>query len=422
MAYILCFSIALYIALVALNIFWKKRYFDSATYICIGICIPLVLYLFKWSELITEGPSWQFCLIFVFLFLGSSVLLMSKRSISLQGTYVIRMKSIAIDCLNVFWLMAALMENYIGTGMFFPALRGIDVHLRQVPLLLYITRAVYAIVAVDIVCYFLKGKKKYLIWVGLHLLLPIISASSRMMSVVTAVQGASLFLFLWMNGYGIKKAKAVSRRKQRKLRWYHIVTILILAGCAVYYLVNVGIKRMNHYGLYALLYSNGIKYTGPLGEIGAWLYGYFALSFDNLNESIIRGMESPNLLGLYSFPSLYFGLLQFDNIFGLISDLPQKVCASKVSAALVPTGFWNFYYDFGILFFIPLCIAFTVEYYIKRKTRTSKRKLEWVAIYFYFVPQWCFMSFTNTIFDVTAISTVIITYLAIHALVKKYRT
>ena len=397
----------LYICTVLFVLWARREFFSSGAYIAVGVCIPLILYLLKWSDWITDEPCGEFYLIFISLFLCSafSMLVQGKR-LDMTGHIYLKRNEAWIYGLNAFWIVSVLLENYIGTGYFFPALNGVDMHTNQVPLLLYITRAKYVIIAVDVICYFVKHRKWYLLMGLIHILLPIISASSRMVATVALIQAVSLFIFLWANGYG---ARSVLKPK-RKLRGKHIAVIIGLVVVAVVFLVRMGIYRMNHYGKYAVLYSQGIRYTGPFGEIGAWLYGYFALAFDNLNMSIIAGRENPNYIGIFSFPSFYYGILQFDNLIGLPNHFAQKSCEFNIPAAIVPTGFWSFYYDYGILCFIPIVASFVQEFFLRRKAAMSANQIVWIALYFHFIPQWIFMNFVNTVFDVTLLDTAIIGY------------
>ena len=217
-----------------------------------------------------------------------------------------------------------------------------------------------------------------------------------------------MYLFLMSMGHsGFEKKTDNEPKKKRK--W--IIILGTIGGILVaYWAIQIGINRMNHYGMYSLSYSNGIGYTGPGGEIAAWLYGYFVLTFNNLNRSIIMGRAIHNYLGLYSFPDLFFGILQFDNLLGLANNQAQSASAWVVRATTVPTGFWSFYYDYGVICFIPILVAFIRERLIMQYIRIAKRKIIWVVLFFYYVPQWLFMNFTNTVFDVTGLTTGLITY------------
>ena len=397
----------LYICTVLFVLWVRREFFSSGTYIVVGVCVPLILYLLKWSDWITDEPCAEFYLIFISLFLcGGFFMLLQGKRLEMTGHIYLKQNVVWVYGLNALWIVSVLLENYIGTGYFFPALSGVDMHTNQVPLLLYITRAKYVIIAVDVICYFIRHQKRYIALGLIHILLPIISASSRMMATVAMIQAASLFVFLWANGHG---AKSVLKRR-RKISGWHIAIIAGLAVAAVVFLVRIGIHRMNHYGKYAVLYSQGIRYTGPLGEVGAWLYGYFALAFDNLNMSIIAGRENPNYIGIFSFPSFYYGILQFDNLIGLPNHFAQKSCEFNIPAAIVPTGFWSFYYDYGILCFIPIVAAFVQEFFLRWKASMSANQVVWVALYFHFIPHWTLMNFTNTVFDVTMLTTAIIGY------------
>lgn len=422
MQYVFWATFLAYVIISLRNIFLKKIRYSSATYILLGVCIPLVLYSFRWSELITEAPTDDFYILFIYLFLaGIFAQIINNGEVNCPSEIIITRGRGFITLINLVWIASLLMENYVTTGYLFPSLLGIDGHAQQASGLLYITRASYAFVALDLV-YFFSTKEKYYFSLSLiPILLPILSTSSRMQAVETLLEGLSFFLFLWGNGYSIKnpnklrntilvwKGKPIiDESKRGRFGIIQKVILAIIIGVLVYVLVMVGIDRMTHYGIYSVLYSDGIKYTGPFGEVGAWIYGYFALSFNNLNRSILTNRAVPNYIGIYSFNSLFFGILQFDNLFGMKSNAAQSASNWVVHAATVPTGFWSFYYDYKLLCFIPIVWAFIRERIIKYFSVRSKRGLIWTVIYFYCIPQWFFMSFTNTIFDVTGLTTAII--------------
>lgn len=69
-----------------------------------------------------------------------------------------------------------------------------------------------------------------------------------------------------------------------------------------------------------------------------------------------------NYIGLYSFFSLYFGLFQVDNLLGIDTAGQLKGRLVTNGLATVPTAFWDYYYDFGLLLVIPIIVAILISY------------------------------------------------------------
>lgn len=391
------------------TIYKTRNYFSSAAYIAAGILIPLILYFRRWSYVISQSPSNGFYWIFISLFVLSALFQAgTKRGI--LCTQPIEFKSGRfkyVSLVNYFWYICFLLNNKYCSGLFFPSLSGVDIHVQNAPIIGYFIRASYAVIALDILTWYRTGRRKYIIYALLQIILPVVTSSSRMAAVEAAVCGISFFLFLHLSGYG--KIRNHEGQKHR-FKWYQIVLMLLLVGLAMYAMILAGIYRASHFGKYTISYAGTIGYTGPFGEVGAWLYGYFALSINNLNQSIISRVEKPNFIGLYSFASFYFGVLQLDNIFGINSGVAQHASAYTLHEATVPTGLWTFYYDFSVLAFIPMLVAFIKELWIRQKIWLSSRQIVWCAIYFFYIPEWFFMGFTNTIFSPTGITTGVIIY------------
>lgn len=402
----------------------KKDLFTSASYLVIGLLFPLILYYCRWSYVIKEEPCNGFFWTFICLFFLSTVFQIStKKSLRCEQKIEIKNNGVSfIEIVNLFWIAAILLNNKYCSGVFFPSLIGIDSHVDNAPILMYFVRSTYAIIALDILFYFKYYKPKYILYASAQVIVPVVSSSGRMVALEATVCAASLFLFLTVNGYGKKKVKRVREwivvKKKFDLKIYHIVLLAVLGAALIYALVLVGIYRASQFGKYTISYAKGIGYTGPLGEVGAWLYGYFVISINNLNQTIMAHAEKPNYFGLYSFSSLFFGVFQFDNLFGISSGDAQRASVYSLKEATVPTGLWTFYYDYAVLVFIPISVAFLKELWLRQKIQFSSKSLIWVAVYFYYIPEWLFMGFTNTIFSVTGITTGVIIYVLLSLFLK----
>jgi hypothetical protein len=161
-------------------------------------------------------------------------------------------------------------------------------------------------------------------------------------------------------------------------------------------------------------YASGIMYTGP--KWLTWIapfYGYFPLSFNNLKINIINRTISHNYIGLYSFAALYFGIFQLDNVLGISTNAFLQNRLITNGLATVPTAFWEYYYDFGMLFFIPLIVALLITRIFEKRASKEQNKLTYRTLYFWYVSYWFFTSFQNTLFLSTMIVVGIITYFVI---------
>ena len=404
--------------LIYYTIIKKHNYFSSATFIAVGILIPLVLYFAKWSNIITQEPSGAFYWIFICLF-GLSAFFQVNTKSELLCTQEIVFKNgmmKLIPLANLFWIVCILLNNKIVSGYFFPSLSHIDMHAQNASVILHFVRSTFAVIALDIIAWFKTKKFRYLILALSLIAVPVISTSDRMVPTEAALCGLSFFLFMLLSGYGKKQAKTLQRRK---LKPYQIILVVLLVLLVAYAMISVGIYRASHFGKYTISYARTIGYTGPFGEFGAWIYGYFVLSINNLNQSIIAGAENPNFIGLYSFSSLFFGLLQFDNLFGIKGGAAQFSSAFTLHEATVPTGLWNFYYDYSVMCFIPMIVAFVKELWLRQQARKSPKKLIWCALYFYYIPEWFFMGFTNTIFSATGLTAGILIYILLTLFLEK---
>jgi len=156
MSVLFWFSMMVYMLCSALLIAVNKERFSSSIYILVGVCLPLILYAQKWSGIITNETCTDFYLIFVYLFvIGTIFHVLPHGKIYYECEVGLSKSVIAVYVINVVWITAILLENYYLSGYLFPALHNIDVHARQAPLLLYITRASYAVLSIDILifCY-----------------------------------------------------------------------------------------------------------------------------------------------------------------------------------------------------------------------------------------------------------------------------
>ncbi|MCH4013381.1 MAG: oligosaccharide repeat unit polymerase [Solobacterium sp.] len=393
--------------------FKKKNYLHVITFITWGIFFPLALYQLNWSNLIETANNGVFSYLIVTIAIISIVFTFSTldlrpKKISLnEKIRITRFGKNSFLFLNLLFVSLYLLENYMGSGSLIPGLVGIDIHNKySAPLISYITNSSFLFVSFDYLCYKATKRKYYLLWMILIISIPVITRSSRMVMVISIVQLLCLYaLFEKEKRQMIKKEKKQSRRRNLAIAVVIIATAIFLMAFTNY--------RMSHYGIYDITYQQITGWSGP-----SWLtwmapfYGYFALSFNNLKINIMRRHITHNYLGIYSFASFYFGLLQIDNIFGIPGSGQTKGNYITNGAANVPTGFWDFYYDYGVFFFIPFIIALLILlYFLKRASKNNR--LQFKVLYCWYVTYFAFMSFQNTLFMSTSLIGAFLIYFVI---------
>lgn len=400
-------NIGIYIAISLYVLFHKKNIFNFNIYILIGVYFPLVMYLLGWSELIDMSQSFKFDYVYIcFTLLSITFLLFSKRY---KPQMICSVNSIAFTrigkrigkIINIGFIACYLTENYIFSGYFLPALHHYDDHTGSVPILSYLTNAIICPLVFDYYTYKSTKKVKYILYLCIIFCLPLVTRSSRLMMVISLVQMASIIFFF--ENYRFRKINT------KMIKKIIIVVIPVLVILSLY--TNY---RMSHYGKYDITYSDSIFFTGPeWAKIIAPFYGYFPLSINNLKLNLMYRQVKHNYIGIYSFAGLFFGVLQVDNVFGIPNNGSIDGRLITNTAATVPTGFWDFYYDYGWLCWIPMFIGFHISLFFLLKAKKENCKLTYRTLYFYFCPLWTFMSFQNIIFSATSITTMILLYLTI---------
>lgn len=381
------------------SIIVKKNYFNLLIFLLIGIYIPLFMYMLGWSELIDKEISWQFYLIFIYLNLGIIISNIVMRKNDKNFRFKVKNTNLFLF-FNIVYVLSYLAENYMGSGSFFPVINGIDIHTYSAPLISYITRSIYIVLLGNLLFFIATKKKRYVIFILIILLIPIVTRAARIQSLVGAVE--ILFFYFYYIYCKFKK-------NNMEIKKGTLVKIIILCVLLMNVMIKLTEYRMNQFGKYELKYEETIQYSGPefMKKPLAIYYGYFPLSFNNLNINIKYTAINHNYIGLYSFKSIYYGIFQLDNILNLNPYEPEgesQLITSK--SATVPTGFYDYYYDFGIFSFIPIYIAIGICIYLYLKMQRSSL-LVWRMLYFYYAPLWVFMSFQNIMFSSTQLITML---------------
>lgn len=392
--------------------FIQKQRFSIITYITAGVYFPLFLYLLYWSDLSDRTESFVFDYIFVTLavlctiYVANAYKGKNSHIRSIDGRiYVTKFGRQLYGLINCTYIVLYFLENYLGSGSFVPGLVGIDIHTYSAPIISYFTNAQYLLLAYNYYYYKSTRRKSAIAFSLVDIIIPVITRLARMSIVMAIVQIGSLILFFETDT--IKKT--ISKFEKKKIRRIK-QTIFWVAAIGFVALSTFTQYRMNLHNA-EFTYGSGIAFSGP--KWAEWLapfYGYFPMSFNNLKINILRRKVTHNYIGLYSFFSLYFGLLQVDNLFGLDTAGQLKNRLITNGLATVPTAFWDYYYDFDLLLVIPIIVAMFISYKFEKKSRKESKKLTYRTLYFWYVPYWFFASFQNTLFLAPAIVVAMLTY------------
>lgn len=411
----------IYVLCLIVLIFWiyifflKKNYLNVITFIFWGIFFPLFLYQLDWSYLIDNNNDNIFNYIFVMVAMITiiySLITANVKPYLLDSNKTIEITQLGTNIatfLNVLFILLYLLENYLSSGSIFPGLVGIDVHNKaSVSVISYITNASFLFLAFDLLAYKATKKKKYIIWLVIIILIPIITRSARMAMLMSLFQLVSLYVAIF------PRNNSLMTKKEKIYRFARNIIILGLIVAFLFGIMSFTNYRMSHYGKYNITYADTIGWIGPnfLQSLAPY-YGYFPLSFNNLKINIINQVIHPNYLGIYSFIGLYFGLFHIDRLFGIDGNLYSENNLITNGAANVPTGFWNFYYDYGILFFIPFVFALIILSFFLFNTKNLKHGLACTVLYCWYAVSFFFMSFQNTLFTSISIIDGILIYIII---------
>ena len=399
------------IFILLLRIIIKKDFFSLNTFILIGVYLPLLMSELNWSDLHVENkPLVYYGVFLIFDIFALLTSLLPQKNVNFEKKRIrANKKRIPIEIYNIIYIVAILLENYYVSGYFVPTFHSIDVHTARMPYIYFLTTGVFFFSAMNLYEYISTKKIRYLFYILLLLAINIVTKSARIDAFICVVQLVSLFLAYYLFNDDLKKNKTHRKPMSKKS--------IIISCLIVVFAINIGLKvgnnRMNSYGRYDLSYADGILYKGPMkdNDLLVYYYGYFPLSFDNLAYNIEHAPIKQNYIGLSTFRTFYFGLLQFDNFLGLDGGSASRANIIRSKAAAVATGFWDFYYDYKDFFGIPIFISFAVYCILKMKTNNGS--IASYTIYFYWIPLWMFLSFDNRIYDYQVLIHIILLLLII---------
>lgn len=401
--------LVLYNIIFIYDIVKKKNFFGLGTVINVAINFNFILYLLKWSNFIENEPSMNMYIlmdtiivIFIVVMIYSKspldILMKNKEKIRLKKINLLKKKEKAnlYIVMNIIYILLFLLENYIGSGKLAPYLSGIDIHTYSAPLISFVTRALYVMIFLNYICYNSFKEKKFLVFLVIDILLFPVLRGGRINVFMALVQFGLFFIM-----YNLP---LVIKRKKILVSIVGIGIIFVIAG------VYMGNKRVEnnlkgHELEGQITYKDHIKYNGPEDPIGIlpWYYGYFPMSFANLDKTI-QYIDDNNLrtYGLYTARPILVGLLELDNIVPGYKDIEYASGLAQyyTTAATVRTGFMEFYLDFGRLAGISIAIYAAIGVFIYNKIR---KNIFFLSAYAFFAGCWFFMSFQNMMIDVTTL-------------------
>lgn len=385
----------------ALPDFIKNKRIGLNCLCLLGVYLPLFLYFANWSTLCDVHIDDRFYLIFFYLNIGLTIhcLLGNDAVTHNYLPYLRTLQPRYIGALNVVVIVLYFLETYLLTGHFFSALNGIDVHTSSVPVISVLTRNLFVVYVADVISYLCTRKNKYLVYAAVGIVVPLISRSARMTLFGGVAKIAVLIAIAFLNN------------RENRVRGKNFLNVklrsILVAGVAALMLVTLVSQssdwtntRGSHYGKYDWDYATKIGYSGPeiLGNTLPVYYGYFPLSFSNLNMSLKAVEPSINYFGLHSFSCLWFGLLNLDNVFGLNPFAADDASIYLSGAANVQTAFWIYWYDYGYLCFIPI---FAMIGICDLMARICNKRGSLVSLFIYLsvVPSVVLQSFQNIFFS-----------------------
>lgn len=401
------------ILLILYKIFIKKIFYDYKNIIVIGIYIPLGLYFCRWSEYISVYTSEEFMYIFslfnfIFLFFNFLELNLNIKNLKIIE-YEVKTNNYLIY-LNLFYMIFFVYENIYLTGTIYPMLYGIDIHTQSISAAtaILITKNTIPIILINFLYFEKLRKRKYIIWILFYLFFPVITRGARS----NFIKEICILIFFVLCYYRVNIIKF--------LRKYIIVIMLgiFVISYATEYRTN------KFYSSVKGEYKDWIKYNGPLSKskILPNYYGYYPMSFNNLDLSIsdatFKGNENmlENILGRNTFRMLYAGIDDF--LFNSDAYFNRKDVKYVVPAANVTTGFYDWYYDYKGLIYIPIFFGFLISHIFFKKLN-KKKNVKWLGLYSIFIIGWLNMAFLNTLYGETVLYSLFFYYILTKIFIKQ---
>lgn len=387
------------------DFFIKKNYFGLGLIINIAVNFNFLLYLLGWSEFLNvKTYTGTYVLLASTIIIAMVVMIYSKSPVDklLEGKNRIVLKPVKLNIgkynvdlyvlINMIYILLFLTENFIGSGNIAPNLFGIDIHTYSAPIISFFTRALFVMIIFNFLSFTSFKKKYFLLFIVIDLALFLVLRGARFNAFMSVFQ-FTLFIFIYY--FDVVK---------RHLGKFLIVTSLLVI--VIFSLgVTIGNNRVEEqYGHLEedYTYTSLIKYTGPEDPLGIipWYYGYFPMSYGNLNNSVnLIDEKEVHTFGLYTMRPIFVGAFQFDNLIPNYKDIDYTRQFYKINttAATVTTGFMEFYLDFGYFSFISILIYLLIGLFFYNQIR---KNIYYSVFYSAYAINWLLMSFQNTMIEV----------------------
>jgi hypothetical protein len=259
---------------------------------------------------------------------------------------------------------AVLLQNYIVGGtpfLFLDPVLAVDHHTATVPVLQILGRAGFVSAGLLFLSYAKHRRRADLFFLGMVLVAPI-TKLARIDLLMIAIA------LVVMNAF-VPVVRVTARR----------VAVLTLAAMGfIYGLVELGNQRVSQYGKYTWSYAEAIGFrpmAGP-GDVFAVIYGYFPLSFENLDR-FVRNNRSFRTHGLLSFNPLFNTVFFAKKVTGTENYPTEQIIVERRNPigamATVGTALSDFYLDFGASFaWLPMALYMMVWTMLFRRARASQ--------------------------------------------------
>lgn len=331
---------------------------NPSTLTAIFFIVPLLFNRLKLSGLQTEkwdNLTYLIIIYFIALFVIIPGLLLDHGkfktlNLDYKSKFFLDNKFISVTIL--FSIVIQLILNYLNSGYFIPTLylkrlqlQGVEFHTINVTFWgLVIETTWIFIVGIGIIN--ARIQKSKFIWsiTTLSLLTPVLTRFSRM----SVMLGLILVFFIL---YDLAKSRRVFY-----LRLLIIAIVFSLLGTYLMW------YRWSAGGKYKVSIAKDIQYKGNPGPLEAYatFYGYFPLSFENIDRFVKKNKDDLEpAYGAYTFRPILAGVFKIQRIFPNFPMHEQfkKLRDPLTGAATVPTAVPEFTVDFGFkLSFIPMLI------------------------------------------------------------------
>lgn len=369
---------------IVLYIYYKKtkNICNIAFILQIFIFVHVFFFYRKWSGFIDNKQDISFDIIIISLLVIFYLGLIFSKKIDYKKIESIKSFSkTALYLYNIIFVILTLIETYLVTGTIAPSIYGIDAHQLSVPIVNIITRNLGLVLILNFIYYTFR-RKKFVIFLNIIYIIYFFIFRSARMVVFCAFIQLLIFIIIYYN----------NKLNLKKISIGLIVSIVLVIGG-----VAIGNYRMSDYGRYDVNYGEAIKYNGPNDKFGIMssYYGYFPMSFENLDLSIKKAKaNNATTYGLNTLAPVLVGIFKLNNT---IYNYPyieyiNENRAYNVGEATVPTGFFEFYLDFGNFIILGLILYIFITIYFYNRI---KKNIFYIFAYSVMGSAWAMMSFQN---------------------------